>query len=521
LSKRTITILLVTLGIMAGVMGLSLALSGLLGGRPTSLQFESIWQAPSQGVEAMKLVAASGSSKSELFVQDAAGAAVLDAATGKRLFERPMSAGSGSTLGDVDGDGRLELLLFERAGTAVLVESWRLADRRKLWGTLLQISGDFERAIAVDLDATRRASAVLRTSAGQLLAIGPDGGKRWVQQGSTGELVSLDTVSVRGEKLTLCALKNEASVLDASGAVRWRRISGAGLRRARSLEPVTGESVVVLGEENGVVTALAGADGSELWSKNVGQPPTELRLAELDGDPASLELVVGGKKGGLWAFSRTGSDLFSSTTGAGKINEIASFLPDSGASESLLVGGSEGNLVLVTAGGKRAGSQHYSAAIERMVAGQLAGRAHVFVAAGSLLTASSIVAYEAPAFYTLLAAGAFGCVVVALVAFLIGRSRPAEPVRVAAEQMTVEAQKARKIMLRESLRELRQLSSQLSPTDLVKRLRELREQLADADRRLLELGASLQPEIFRCGQCGGPLEIGAEQCDYCGATVVA
>lgn len=502
-------------------MGLALALSEYLGSRPTSLQFEPAWRASAQEPDSLKWVAATGREKSELFVHDASGAVVLDAATGKRLFERRLGAGSGSTLGDVDGDGRLELLLFERAGTAVVVEAWRLSAQQKLWSVTLPLSGEFERAVAVRLDATRRAGAVLRSGSGQLMAIGPDGQKRWEQQSTQGELVSLDTVSASGNELVLCALKNQASVLDATGVMRWTRVSGSGLRRARSLEPVAGESVVVLGEENGAVTALAGADGAELWSKNLGQPPTELRLAEVDGNPASLEFVVGGKKGGLWVFSRTGSELFSSTTGVGKISEISSFLPDGAAAESLLVAGSEGNLVLVSPQGKRVGAQHFSGAIERMVAGPLGGGTKVFVATSSELVANSVVAYEAPAFYSLLAAGAMGCVVVALVGFLVGRSRPPEPVRMAAEQMTIEAQKARKIMLRESLRELYQLGPQLSHVDLVQRLRELREQLADADRRLLELGASLEPEIFRCKQCGGPLEIGAEQCDYCGVAVVA
>jgi hypothetical protein len=385
----------------------------------------------------------------------------------------------------------------------------------------LPLAGEFERAVAVTEGASRRAGAVLRTTSGELLAIGPDGALRWQRQGPLGELVSLDTVNLGGGVFTLCAVKNEASVWDASGAPRWRRNFAAGLRRARSLEPTSGTSVVVLGEENGAVTVLAGADGSELWSKNLGQPPTELRLAEVDGDPASLELAVGGKKGGLWLFSSSGQELFHAASGAGKISEISYFLAESGAGATLLVGGSEGNLLALEPSGRRLASQHFPEAIERMLAGEVQGRTLVFVAAGSLLSTRTLVAYRAPAFYSLLVAGALGCVVVALVGFLIGRKEPAEPVRMAAEQMTVEAQKARKIMLRESLRELQTLSTQLSHVDLVQRLRDLREQLADADRRLLELGASLEPEIFRCKQCGGPLEIGAERCDYCGVTVLA
>jgi outer membrane protein assembly factor BamB len=505
-------------------MGVAMGLAALLGGAlgaPRSAQLESGFEVPAQGVQALKLVAAFGEQKTELFVQDASAAALLDAATGKRLYERRLAGVASTALADLDADGRLELLLFERSPEGVSIEGVRLRDQHSLFRASQPLSGGFERGAAVDFDGNHRSGALLRSTSGELLALGSSGEKRWSQQGPSGELVSLDAVSVSGSQLVLCAVKPGLSVFDGKGVVRWNHPSSAGVRRARSLEPTAGESLVALGEEDGTVTLLAGADGSTLWSKRLGQPPTELRLAELDGNPASLELVVGGKKGGLWAFAKDGSELFSTTTGAGKITEIASFLASSGGAASLLVGGVEGDLEIITPQGKRSASEHFPAAIERLLAGQVGARDQVFVAAGAALSVRNLAVYEAPAIYSLLAAGGLGCLVIALVGFLIGRGRPPAPVRVAAEQMTIEAQQARKIMLRESLRELQKLGPQLSPADLVQRLRDLREQLADADRRLLELGASLKPEMFRCRQCGGPLEIGAEQCDYCGVAVVA
>lgn len=506
---------------MGLVMGLAAVLTGALGGPPRTAQFEAGFEVPAQGVQALKLVAALGEQKSELFVQDASAAALLDAATGKRLYERRLAGVASTALADLDADGRLELLLFEQSSEGVSIEGVSLRDQRSLFRSSQSLGGGFERAAAVDFDGNRRSGGVLRSASGQLVAVDANGQKRWSQQGPNGELVSLDTVSVSGAQLVLCAVKSMLSVFDGKGLVRWNYPSGSGVRRARSLEPTQGESVVVLGEEDGTVTLLAGADGSKLWSKHLGQPPTELRLAELDGNPASLELVVGGKKGGLWAFTKDGSELFSITTGAGKIAEIASFLADSSGAESLLVGGSEGDLEIISPEGKRRATEHFPAAIERMLAGQVGARNQVFVAAGATLSVRNLAVYEAPPIYSLLAAGGLGCLVIALVGFLIGRGRPPAPVRVAAEQMTIEAQQARKIMLRESLRELQKLGPQLAPADLLQRVRDLREQLADADRRLLELGASLKPEMFRCRQCGGPLEIGAEQCDYCGVAVVA
>jgi len=400
------------------------------------------------------------------------------------------------------------------------MEAVRTSDYRRVAQTAISWNERLERAVAVRFDTSPKASFVLRASSGTLLALNSSGEKRWSTSGPAGELVTLDTVGTGGQQLVLCASKSELRVLDGAGTTRWSRTSNAGVRRARSLEPTLRDSVVALGEEDGLLTVLAGADGSLLWSKDLGAPATELRLAELNGDPASLELIVGGKRGGVWAFSQTGTQLLAVPTKLGKVAEIASALAGSSGGEVLVIGGVSGQMELIWGSGRRLTVSPVGSAVERLLGGTPVSTPMLFAASGSVLTAQRLTLSEAPPWYTLIAAGLLGCVVIAFVAWLMARAEPSRPLHVGAEQMTIEAQQARKIMLREALNELKQFSGQLSQADLLNRLRHLREQLADADRRLLELGASLKPQTFSCNRCGGPLEIGAERCDYCGSGVV-
>jgi outer membrane protein assembly factor BamB len=520
-SSRTLKICLLALLAMALVMGVAVALTLVSGARPATCSLAPRWQVPAQGVEALKLIATTDERKNQLFVQDAARVVLLDADGGGLAFQRTLSVGAKTSLGDVDADGRVDLLLFTPSSTGAEAEALRLSDLRPLFRVPLALKGTLDRAVAVRLGDTAASGAVLRSSTGQLLAVGPDGKPRWTADGPRGELVTLDTVSVGGgAQQILCATKQDLSVVGADGRQRWQHNSSAGVRRARSLEPSNGQSVVVLAEESGALSVLAALDGAVMWTRDLGQPATELRLAELDGDPKSLELVVGGKKGGLWAFSSAGKELLSTSTGAGKISEIAALPAQANAEELLFIGGSEGTTEMIARGGKRSIVEHFGSGVERMLGGTPGGKPMIFIAADQALVARDLVFSAAPSWYSLLWAGAVGCLVIAVVAWLVARHEPARPLYVGAEQMTIEAQHARKIMLRESLSELKQLSSRLAHADLIARLRELREQMADADRRLLELGASLKPQIFACNRCGGPLEVGVERCEYCGSAVV-
>ena len=88
--------------------------------------------------------------------------------------------------------------------------------------------------------------------------------------------------------------------------------------------------------------------------------------------------------------------------------------------------------------------------------------------------------------------------------------------------MTAEAQKARRIMLHESINDLKRMenSGEVPPDAYLARLKDLRGQLAEAEANLIKLGVPLTAETFKCPNCGGALELGTDRCDYCGQTVL-
>src|SRR6185369_17606367 len=112
---------------MAVVMGVAIALTFVFGAQPATFGLAPRWQLPAHGVEALKLVATSDERKNQLFVQDAARLALLDADTGRLVFQRNLSAGAKTSLGDVDADGRVDLLLFTPTSAGVEAEAVRLA----------------------------------------------------------------------------------------------------------------------------------------------------------------------------------------------------------------------------------------------------------------------------------------------------------------------------------------------------------------------------------------------------------
>ena len=246
--------------------------------------------------------------------------------------------------------------MFARAASGVVVETWSLAQQKKLATVSFPLAGEFERGITVDLDGTRRAGVVLRSTSGQLLAIGADGKQRWQRGGAgrprepghgqrRGRSVHALRAQGRGQRIRLCrqpALAASVRRWAAPGAqprANQRGERGRSRRRKRRGDGVVGRRRLraVVDRTGPAADRAAAGRGS-------------------DGDPRSLELVVGGKKGGLWGFQPAGGQLFRSPPAPGKSVKSRLFLARVGGRRSrCVVGGSEGGLLLLTARGTRAG----------------------------------------------------------------------------------------------------------------------------------------------------------------------
>src|SRR5262245_18774357 len=81
--------------------------------RPREWRFEPAWTAQlSSPATSLKLAAVASETKSELLVIGDFGVRVLDAKSGKPVFEQVLGAGSLATPAAVDGDGRLDVITF-------------------------------------------------------------------------------------------------------------------------------------------------------------------------------------------------------------------------------------------------------------------------------------------------------------------------------------------------------------------------------------------------------------------------
>jgi len=172
-------------------------------------------------------------------------------------------------------------------------------------------------------------------------------------------------------------------VLDGNGAEVWSFSVPGGLRRLRTEELMgPGKGTVLLGGEDGTLIALDGATGKTLWTATLGQAVTEIRLAELDGDPGTRELAAGGKRNGVWAYSQSGARLFSASVGGdkSKITEIAALDVDDSGKDVVAIGDDTGTVTFFDVKGSKLTTASYTAPINRMATGKIGGERQFLVA---------------------------------------------------------------------------------------------------------------------------------------------
>jgi outer membrane protein assembly factor BamB len=528
MSSRTITTIVLAVVLMLLVMAVAtfLAVTGVAGNEKWAISEN--WAQPAPAVSSMKVTNLTGAGKTDLFVQAGNQAIVLDA-SGREVFNQTFPGTVATSLGDVDGDGIQEIIAYYGADEGSAIAAVKAVAGRPVWQTRMELSdmGAVGRAAVVDFDGTGRAGVVVGDMRGKLTALADNGQVRWrYDMQSSSDLRGLDSIVVGKKQLVVAAdMDGKVAALDGKGALAWSYAVPGGLRRLRTEELIgPGKSAVLLGGEDGTLIVLDGGTGQVLWTANLGQAVTEIRLAELDGDPGTHELVAGGKRNGVWAYSQTGARLFAATVGGDKtkITEVAAMDADGSGKDVVAIGDDSGVVTFFDAKGLKLTSLSYAAPINRMATGKIAGQRQFLVADASQVRAVTLSKQTAPFWYSPLLAGLLACAVIAVGAYFIGSMRPAPPLQISAEQMTVEAQKARRVMLHESINDLKrmQAAGEIPSDAYLARLKDLRGQLADAEANLIKLGVPLQAETITCPHCGGSLELGTDRCDYCGQTVL-
>jgi hypothetical protein len=313
-------------------------------------------------------------------------------------------------------------------------------------------------------------------------------------------------------------------VLDKGGNELWHTQADAGLRRLRAFPlggPVNGH--VFVGGVGGRLDVHRPDDGGAVvWSVAIGQAVNEIRPGEVDGNPATTEVIVGGKDGGVWAFGQDGRELWSDFIGP-KIGEIASVnIPELGG-PMLLFGDENGGVTAYSTSGERLFNFRVSGEVLRLEEGKLGDTDGVIVSDGREMMFYTFANQSAPFWYTPIVAGVLACLIIAGIAyFLMNNLQPAPTLQVSAQKMSVEAQKAQRRMLHESIQDMKQMHDQgsVSGNAYLARMKTLRGQLAQTNQSLMELGEPIQVETIICPHCNGTLALGTDRCEYCGQIVI-
>jgi outer membrane protein assembly factor BamB len=517
MNSRVVTTLVLAIVLIVAVMAVTAAIT--FTGLANNAKFAEtrVWEVPFAEAQNLQILDFTGDGEDELFLQNTTTIAML-APDGQERFRQAFSTGLNTTLGDVDGDGVEDIVVFHAQGVTVVG-----GDGSTLWEAR---PGDV---------STPYRSAVLRFASGNQVLLGDargavvalDGRGQEVWRGSTtitDYIRGLDDVRVGGTVHAAVANHNGLVVVfDEQGQALWDYQLSGTLRRLRAYDlDSDGNGEILVGGDGSRLVLLEAATGAERFSRGLGQAITEIREAELDGEPSSREFVVGGREGGVWGFRADGSQLWSASL-SDQVSDIIAIDVDDDGTEEVVVGDESGGLTIFTGAGHRQGLGGWPSEIAALDAGRLTGSDQLVVADLRTVQLLEVDKQTAPFWYSPLLAGLIVSAIIAFAAWFIANIPPKPVLRVAAEDQSVEGLLARNRMLHESLADVDRLrgTGEMPAEAYLARLRELRGDLAATQAALQKAGQPIQLETFICPKCGGALPIGLDRCDYCGQTVIA
>lgn len=524
--NKTVTVILAVV-LMVIVMAISAVLYFGNVAERTKVELSDLWSADVGGgeVQSLKAINLTGDKNSEVFVQTTDRVVVFDL-QGKRLWQAD-SIYLTTTMGDFNGDGLDEVAVIHGKEQAVQVEMVDGSGNR-LWTKPLNGLGQPSRALSVDFNGDKKREMVVGDMTGRLVCLDSAGAVIWSyalpQTAKKEDLYvrGLDDVAL-GSGRTAVAAANYAgniALLDSEGGKIWEQLYREPIRRVRVYD-LNGDGVseIVIGGLNGNVSVVGAAKGDTLWTGNVGSRVQEVREARLDADPKTQEVVVGTKDGLVLAFDNKGQQIFSASAGS-KVADIGATDLDGDGRDEVIVGTDEGNLAVFGPTGNQMASSSVSGAIYGLDADKL--KSGEFLVAAKKVSLRRMEKVQAPWWYNPLLGGFLACLFIAALAWGVTMLKPPPKMEYSAEDMTLEGLRAKRKMLLESRAEARRLHDKGEmPTEaFTARNQQLREQLAATEARMLELGAKFEPEVMKCPNCGGALELGTDRCDYCGQVIV-
>ncbi len=494
------------------------AVTGLV----TAEKFNSnvVWTQPYPNAESMKVIDLTGDGQNELFIQSANNVTAFDG-NGAILWSQNYDALK-TTLGDVDGDGVEDIIVFHR-GSGASLDVISKGQTRQLAQSLA--IGTPSRVAVIRFPTGPQ--IVLGDTSGNILAVDINGSPLWSARVGSSEIRGMDDARIGGQfHVAVATNDGSIAVFDAQGGEIWRS-SQEQLRRMRAFDlNGDGTSEIITGGEYGTFRIYNAAEGRVLFEKSLGQAVSEIREVELDGDPSSREIVVGGKDGGVWAFSFDGTIANQIWSGSlsDKVNEISGLDIDEDGRQEAVIGDDSGVVAVFTAEGSRNNLPKHSSGITRVDIGRLGGDRYVVIADYNEVKVNKVDFSSIPGFrFTPLLIGLLVSAVMLIIAAIIASIPPKPEMKLAIKNTSRESLDAERRMLKEHIADVERLrkSGEMSGDAYLARLKRLRGELADNEAAFKAAGYQVKAETFNCPNCGGTLELGMDKCEYCGQVILS
>lgn len=479
---------------------------------------DTAWSEPYYTAESMKVIDLTGDGQDELFIQNNQNITVYNG-DGSTLwtFDYPTPK---TSLGDVNGDGTEDIIVFYAGGRLDVIVN----------GQVSTIADGMGIGTPARVSLIRFASGpqiIVGDSSSNLIAFSVDSQQRWSASLGGDETRGMDDAKIGGQTYFAVASHNgTVSLLDESGNSVWSN-NQSQIRRMRAFDlNGDGNSEVITGSEFGDFYIYSAVDGSTLFNKSLGQAVSEVREVELNGDPSSHEIVVGGKDGGVWAFSFDGTTASQLWTGSlsEKVTEISGLDINEDGKQEAVIGDEDGNVAVFTDSGSRNNLDKHTSGITRIDIGKLNGERYVVIADGSEVQTSKVAISSIPGFkYTPLVVGLIISAVMLIIAAILASIPPKPEMKVSFQDKSRESLEAERRMLKESIADVERLrkSGEVSGDAYLSRLKRLRGDLADNEAAYKSAGFPIKVETFQCPNCGGTLELGMDKCEYCGQVILS
>ncbi len=478
------------------------------------------WSQSYDTAESMKVIDLTGDGQDELFIQNTSNVSIFDGA-GAPLVSIDY-ANPKTTLGDVNGDGVEDIVVYYFGnGFAVDVIS---KGEVTILADLLDI-GNPARVAFIRFSAGPE--IVLGDSAGGILALSADGTPLWTSNVGSAEIRGMDDARIGGQvHVAIASNDGTVKVFASDGTTVWT-VNQEELRRMRAFDlNADGNSEIITGGEFGAFKIYNAANGQVLFEKSLGQAVSEVREVELNGDPSSREIVVGGKDGGVWAFSFNGTTATQLWTGSlsDKVTEIAGLDINEDGKQEAVIGDDAGKVAVFTDNGTRNNLPDHSSGITRIDIGKLGNERYVVIADYSEVTTNKVNFSSIPGFqFTPLIVGLIVSAVILVIAGILA-SIPSKPeMKLSLQDKSRESLEAERRMLKESIADVERLrkAGEMSNDAYLSRLKRLRGDLAENEAAFKTANFPIKTETFACPNCGGTLELGMDKCEYCGQVILS